>query len=194
MVYLGLGLLPQVDDALLSLNRILGWATWPFTVLMGLRPEEWQTASQILGARFVETEVAAYFKLAAVQGTNSLFPRSLVVMTYALCGFVHIASMGIFVGGLSALIPSRIQDNSLLGFRALWTAFLATVLTGCIAGVLAWSGSGRKSRPQMPYEGRSYNDHSNKDHNDGVTFLFLFFFKFIFIFRLVHSGKHPNRS
>ena len=137
MVYLGLGLLPQVDDASLSLNRILGWATWPFTVLMGLRPEEWQAASQILGARFVETEVAAYFKLAAVQGTNSLFPRSLVVMTYALCGFVHIASMGIFVGGLSALIPSRIQDISRLGFRALWTSFLATVLTGCIAGVLA---------------------------------------------------------
>ena len=137
MVDLGLGLLPQVGEASLSLNRILGWATWPFTVLMGLRPEEWQTASQILGARFVETEVVAYFKLAAVQGANSLSPRSLIVMTYALCGFVHIASMGIFVGGLSALIPSRIQDISRLGFRALWTAFLATVLTGCIAGVLA---------------------------------------------------------
>lgn len=137
LVDLGLGLLPQVGEASLSLNRILGWATWPFTVLMGLRPEEWQTASQILGARFVETEVAAYFKLAAVQGTVGLSPRSLVVMTYALCGFVHIASMGIFVGGLSALIPSRIQDISRLGFRALWTAFLATVLTGCIAGVLA---------------------------------------------------------
>jgi CNT family concentrative nucleoside transporter len=58
-------------------------------------------------------------------------------MTYALCGFVHVASMGIFVGGLSALIPSRVQDISRLGLRAFWTAFLATVLTGCIAGVLA---------------------------------------------------------
>lgn len=139
MVDLILGLLPQMGEAPLSLNRILGWATWPFTVLMGLRPEEWQTASQIFGARFVETEVTAYFKLAAAQGAAStdLTPRSLIVMTYALCGFVHVASMGIFVGGLSALIPSRIQDISRLGFRALWTAFLATVLTGCIAGVLA---------------------------------------------------------
>ena len=139
MVDLVLGLLPQIGEAPLSLNRILSWAAWPFTVLMGLRPEEWQTTSQILGARFVETEVAAYFKLAAVQATAStgLTPRSLVIMTYALCGFVHVASMGIFVGGLSALIPSRIQDVSRLGFRALWTAFLATVLTGCIAGVLA---------------------------------------------------------
>jgi len=139
MVDLVLALLPQMGEAPLSLNRILGWATWPFTVLMGLKPEEWQTASQILGARFVETEVAAYFKLAAVQSAAlpALTPRSLIVMTYALCGFVHVASMGIFVGGLSALIPSRVQDISRLGFRALWTAFLATVLTGCIAGVLA---------------------------------------------------------
>ncbi len=139
VVDLVLGLLPQMGETPLSLNRVLGWMTWPFTVLMGLKPEEWQTASQILGARFVETEVTAYFKLAAVQGSTSpaLTPRSLIVMTYALCGFVHVASMGIFVGGLSALIPSRIQDISRLGFRALWTAFLATVLTGCIAGVLA---------------------------------------------------------
>jgi CNT family concentrative nucleoside transporter len=139
LVDLVLGLLPQMGEVPLSLNRILGWMTWPFTVLMGLQPEEWQAASQILGARFVETEVTAYFKMAAVQGGDSpaLTPRSLVVMTYALCGFVHVASMGIFVGGLSALVPSRIQDISRLGFRALWTAFLATVLTGCIAGVLA---------------------------------------------------------
>ncbi len=139
LVDLVLGLLPQMGEASLSLNRILGWAAWPFTVLMGLQPEEWQTAAQILGARFVETEVAAYFELASVQGapSTSFSPRSLTVMTYALCGFVHVASMGIFVGGLSALIPSRVQDVSRLGFRALWTAFLTTVLTGCIAGVLA---------------------------------------------------------
>jgi len=139
VVDLALGVLPQMGGTPLSLNRILGWLAWPFTVFMGLRPEEWQTASQILGARFVETEVTAYFHLAAVQGATppALTPRSLTVLTYALCGFVHVASMGIFVGGLAALIPSRIQDVSRLGLRALWTAFLATVLTGCIAGVLA---------------------------------------------------------
>ncbi|MCZ6512585.1 MAG: nucleoside permease nupX [Nitrospinae bacterium] len=139
VVDLALGVLPQMGGTPLSLNRILSWLAWPFTVFMGLRPEEWQTASQILGARFVETEVAAYFYLAEVQGATppALTPRSLTVLTYALCGFVHVASMGIFVGGLAALIPSRIQDVSRLGLRALWTAFLATVLTGCIAGVLA---------------------------------------------------------
>ena len=60
-------------------------------------------------------------------------------MTYALCGFVHFASMGIFVGGLAALIPSRSKELTILGLRALWTAFLATLLTGSIASVLAES-------------------------------------------------------
>jgi len=57
--------------------------------------------------------------------------------TYRLisfCGFVHISSMGIFIGGLSALVPSRANEISIVGLQALWTSFLATLLTGCIAG------------------------------------------------------------
>lgn len=133
---LGQVLLP--DGTALSVTRMFAWLTWPFAVVLGLRPEEWQIGAELLGGRFVETEVAAYFKLAAVQSANppALSLRSLTAITYALCGFVHIASMGIFVGGLSALVPARAKDLSLLGLRALWTAFLATVLTGCIAGVL----------------------------------------------------------
>ena len=95
--------------------------------------------ADLLGSRFVETEVAAYFKLAALQAPSPppLSLRSLTTLTYALCGFVHFASMGIFVGGIAALVPSRAKDLSLLALRALWTAFLTTLLTGCIAGVLA---------------------------------------------------------
>jgi CNT family concentrative nucleoside transporter len=131
--------LPQVEGNDITLARILGWLTWPFAVLLGLRPEEWQLASQILGSRFVETEVTAYFTLAAAQGaeTAAFSQRSLTVLTYTLCGFVHIASMGIFVGGVSSLIPKRMHEVSVLGVWALWTSFLATLLTGCVAGVLA---------------------------------------------------------
>lgn len=131
--------LPQAAGEPVTLARILGWLTWPFAVLLGLRPEDWQLASQILGLRFVETEVTAYFTLAAVQGADipAFSPRSLTILTYALCGFVHIASMGIFVGGVSSLIPQRVREVSVLGAWALWTSFLATLLTGCVAGVLA---------------------------------------------------------
>ena len=95
-----LGILPDFNGQPLSAVKLLGWFTYPFTILLGLRPEEWEAASQILGSRFIETEVSAYFSLAAQQATNNAFTlRSMTIMTYALCGFVHIASMGIFVGG-----------------------------------------------------------------------------------------------
>ena len=142
LVDLALAQLPTIGDVPLSVTQVLAWLTWPFAVLLGLRPEEWQIGADLLGSRFIETEVAAYFKLAAVQAASPppISPRSLAAMTYALCGFVHVASMGIFVGGISALVPHRAKDISLLGLRAfLWTAYLATLLTGCIAGVLAAS-------------------------------------------------------
>jgi CNT family concentrative nucleoside transporter len=140
LVDLALAQLPALGGVPLSVTRILAWLTWPFTVLLGLRPDEWQIGADLLGSRFIETEVAAYFKLAAVQSASPppLSPRSLTALTYALCGFVHVASMGIFVGGISALVPHRATDISLLGLRALWTAFLTTLLTGCIAGVLSF--------------------------------------------------------
>ena len=121
-----------------SVQNLLGWLTVPFSALMGLPPEEWQMASQILGSRFVETEVSAYFALAQAQTADpvAFTKRSVIILTYALCGFVHLASMGIFIGGLTALVPSRATDITVIGGRALWTAFLATVLTGCIAGAL----------------------------------------------------------
>ena len=141
LVDLALAQLPAISGAPLSVTRILAWLTWPFAILLGLRPEEWQIGADLLGSRFIETEVAAYFKLAAVQSASPppLSPRSLTALTYALCGFVHVASMGIFVGGISALVPHRAKDISVLGLRALWTAYLTTLLTGCIAGVLASS-------------------------------------------------------
>jgi CNT family concentrative nucleoside transporter len=139
LVDLALAQLPAFGGLPLSATRVLAWLTWPFTILLGLRPEEWQIGADLLGSRFIETEVAAYFKLAAVQSASPppLSPRSLTAMTYALCGFVHVASMGIFVGGIAALVPHRAKDVSLLGLRALWTSFLTTLLTGCIAGVLS---------------------------------------------------------
>ena len=98
LVDLALAQLPAIGGVPLSVTRVLAWLTWPFAILLGLRPEEWQIGADLLGSRFIETEVAAYFKLAAVQSASPppLSPRSLTAMTYALCGFVHVASMGIF--------------------------------------------------------------------------------------------------
>jgi CNT family concentrative nucleoside transporter len=134
-----LKLIPEIYGKPISINRVFGWLVWPFTLLIGLKPEEWEMGSQILGSRFVETEVSAYFQLAGVQSvqTQTFSLRSFTALTYSLCGFVHFASLGIFVGGLTAIVPSRAKEISILGIRGMWTAFLATLLTGCIAGALA---------------------------------------------------------
>ncbi len=67
--------------------------------------------------------------------------RSTVIATYALCGFAHFASVAIFSGGLSALVPSRKKDIAKVSFRALWAATLACLLTAAIAGTFYNAGS-----------------------------------------------------
>jgi CNT family concentrative nucleoside transporter len=64
-------------------------------------------------------------------------PRTVVILSYALCGFAHVASVAIFVGGTAALAPSRRDDLAALGFRALLAATLATLMTGCVAGIFS---------------------------------------------------------
>jgi CNT family concentrative nucleoside transporter len=64
-------------------------------------------------------------------------PRTVVILSYALCGFAHVASVAIFIGGTAALAPSRRDDLAELGLRALLAATLATLMTGCVAGIFS---------------------------------------------------------
>jgi len=64
-----------------------------------------------------------------------------VILSYALCGFAHVAAVAIFVGGTAILAPSRRDDLASLGLRALLAATLATLMTGCVAGIFS-SGEG----------------------------------------------------
>ena len=68
-------------------------------------------------------------------------PRSAIIASYALCGFAHIASLAIFVGGIGALVPERLKDLSQMGFRALLAATLACLMTGAVAGAFFSAGS-----------------------------------------------------
>ncbi len=88
---------------------------------------------KIIGERMIVTEVAAYRDLAAALEQNSLqHPRSAVITTYALCGFAHLASMAIFVGGFCALAPDKTRDVGRVALRALVAATLACLLTACV--------------------------------------------------------------
>jgi len=118
-----------------SLKGLLGYLFYPFTLIMGVEPSDAVTISRIVGERTVMTEVVGYKDLAAALAKGILHsPRSALIATYALCGFAHVASLAIFVGGTSALVPERAKDIAGVGIRALAAATLACLMTACVAG------------------------------------------------------------
>jgi len=126
----------------LSMVRILSWIFYPVSFLLGLRPEDIPIAARLLGERVILTEVVSYGDLAQLIANGQVTdPRSVVILSYALCGFAHVASVAIFVGGTAALVPTRRDDLASLGWRALVAATLATLMTGCVAGIFS-SGKG----------------------------------------------------
>jgi CNT family concentrative nucleoside transporter len=125
-----------------SLRGLLGYLFYPVTLILGVPPADAGIIARIIGERTVVTEVTAYQDLALVMGKNLLtYPRSAVIATYALCGFAHVASMSIFIGGIAALAPGKTRLLSQVGFRALLAATLACLLTACIAGTFFTKGS-----------------------------------------------------
>lgn len=125
-----------------TLKGILGYIFYPFTLILGIPPSDAGIISKIIAERAIVTEVVAYKDLATVLGKNLLqHPRSAVITIYALCGFAHLASMAIFVGGVSALAPNRTQTIAEVAVRALVAATLACLLTACVAGTFFTKGS-----------------------------------------------------
>jgi CNT family concentrative nucleoside transporter len=120
----------------LTLTTLLSWAFYPVTVLLGMPLADVPTAARLLGERVILTEVVSYQELARLASSGAFVePRSVVILSYALCGFAHVASVAIFVGGMAALIPSRRDELAGLGWRALLAATLATLMTACVAGM-----------------------------------------------------------
>jgi concentrative nucleoside transporter, CNT family len=120
-----------------TLQNIVGAFFVPLTFLTGVSAnwnEIWQ-ASVLIGRRLLETEVPSYQALGVLSQQGAISDRALLIISYSLCGFAHLPSVGIFVGGFSSLIPSRRKDLSSIGWKALWAATLATLMIGCVAGV-----------------------------------------------------------
>lgn len=125
-----------------SLQALLGYLFYPFTVLIGVPIADAFHISKIIGERVVVTEVVSYQDLANAIKLGVLSDqRSVVVATYALCGFAHLASMAIFVGGVSALAPEKKGVIAGVGFRALIAATLACMVTACVAGIFIYRDS-----------------------------------------------------
>lgn len=120
-----------------QIQTFLGWIFAPFAWLIGVPTGESVRVGELLGLRLVATEVPAYFELSKWMTSGlPLDPRTMVITVYALCGFAHVPSLGIFVGGLTALVPERAADIGSIAIRCLIAATLACLLTGAIAGLV----------------------------------------------------------
>jgi CNT family concentrative nucleoside transporter len=129
-----LALLPHAG-APWSLQRLLGLAMAPLAWLAGVSWAEAGTAGALLGTKTVLNELIAYLDFAALP-EDALSPRSRVVMTYALCGFANLGSLGIMIGGLTTMAPERRREIIELGPRTLVAGTLATLSCGCVVGIL----------------------------------------------------------
>ena len=130
-----LGLLPKIGGAPLSIERGLGLVFTPLAWAMGVPWREASVAGSLLGLKLVLTEFTAFFHLAAL-APGVIGDRTRVIMTYALCGFGNIASVGINVAGYAVLAPERRGEVVGMVWKALLGGFLATCMTASVVGAL----------------------------------------------------------
>lgn len=119
----------------LSVERILGVLFAPVAWLTGVEWSEASKAGWLLGVKLTLTEFVAFIELGKVPA-GEMSERTRMLMTYALCGFANIGSVGITVTGLSVLLPERRQEVLGLVWKALLGGFLATLMTACVVGAL----------------------------------------------------------
>jgi CNT family concentrative nucleoside transporter len=135
LVNLALGTLPSVGDAPLTLQRMFAYAFEPIVWLIGIPGPEVATAAALMGTKTVLNELIAYVDLAHLP-PEALSPRSRLIMIYALCGFANFGSLGIMIGGMSAMAPERRADVVGLGLRSIVSGTLATCMGGAVAGMI----------------------------------------------------------
>jgi CNT family concentrative nucleoside transporter len=121
-----------------SVQQLLGWILSPLAWTMGIPWGQSPEIGQLLGEKLVLTELLAYLHLKSLlsSGQAVLSQRSAVVASYALCGFANVASIGIQIGGIGGIAPSRRADLARLGLRAMAAGAIVSCLSGTVAGLL----------------------------------------------------------
>src|SRR5690348_3927038 len=130
-----LGLLPEIGGVRISLQRMLGYAMAPVCWLMGLPWPQAVTAGSLMGTKTVLNELIAYIDLSRLPA-DALDPRSKLIMLYGMCGFANFASLGIMIGGLNTMAPSRRDEINALGVKSIVSGTITTCLMGAIVGMM----------------------------------------------------------
>lgn len=121
----------------LSLQMLLGYIFSPVAWMIGVSSNEMVAVGQLLGEKTILNEFVAYISFGQMKTAGTIAdPKSILIATYALCGFANFASIGIQIGGISQLAPSQRRNLTELGLKALLGGTLACLMCGCIAGAL----------------------------------------------------------
>jgi concentrative nucleoside transporter, CNT family len=121
----------------LSLQMILGYIFSPVAWMIGVPTKEMIQIGQLLGEKTILNEFVAYISFGQMKNTGAVTdPKSILIATYALCGFANFASIGIQIGGISQLAPNQRKNLTELGVKALIGGTIACLMCGCIAGAL----------------------------------------------------------
>ncbi len=120
----------------LSLQYLLGQIFRPFAFLIGIDWNETILVGSLLGQKTVINEFVAYLSLAEMKMAGVLSTKAIVISTFAICGFANFSSIGILLGGIGGMAPTRQADLSKLGLTALMAATMATMMTAAIAGAV----------------------------------------------------------
>jgi CNT family concentrative nucleoside transporter len=119
----------------ITLQRLFGYVFAPIAYLIGIPWSEAQTAGGVLGTKLFLTEFIAFIDLGAIPA-DALSERSRMIMTYAICGFANVASVGIMTGGMTVLMPNRRTEILALAWKSLLPGFMATLMTAAIVAAL----------------------------------------------------------
>ena len=130
-----LGIFPDVLGAPLTLERVMGWLMSPVVWLMGVPWHEAHVAGGLLGTKTVLNEFIAYVNMTKLP-EGSLSERSLLIMSYALCGFANPGSLGIMIGGLGGMAPKRRDEIVSLGLKSIIAGTVATCMTGAVVALI----------------------------------------------------------
>ena len=119
-----------------TFTEVMGWFFIPFAWLIGIPPADVTAVAELIGTKVVLNEFLAYAALQTLIEEGAIAPRSVMIATYALCGFANPGSLGILIAGLSGLVPERRKEITSLGFKSFIAGTLAVFMTACIAGIM----------------------------------------------------------
>lgn len=136
MVNFFLGEISGMFGYVLTLEQLFGWVLAPVAWTIGIPTEDITAFGGLLGTKIVLNEFVAYLGLAEAVEAGALHPKTVVMATFALCGFANFASIAIQIGGIGPLAPERTSEIAELGLRAVLVGTLANLMTATIAGVL----------------------------------------------------------